>query len=197
MSVENELYEKWRNSTGAERSELEGRLFHAVVRHAQAVVWTSLREWNPDLAQEIALAAFRNLPRFRGDSKFSTWVHAIGRNKVRELLRNRTRWRKIFAQSPVFERQDKEREHDSNPLEFAGKMPDFETQILVDELCEGLNRRDAILFRCKCEKMSSDEIATILGMTTEAVDSCWARLKLTLKKKFAHTTANKGLGQLI
>ncbi len=36
-----------------------------------------------DLVQEVFIAAFQNLHRFRGDSKLRTWLHRIAVNKVR------------------------------------------------------------------------------------------------------------------
>ena len=42
-----------------------------------------------DAAQETFLAAFRALPRFRAESRFSTWVYRIAVNKCRDLLRAR------------------------------------------------------------------------------------------------------------
>jgi RNA polymerase sigma factor (sigma-70 family) len=183
MPSENETYEQWRSAPEGERWELEGRLFQQVVGHALAVVWTKLQEPNPDLAQEIALAVFRNLSNFKGESKFSTWVHAIGRNKVKELIRNRVRWRKIFEQNVLLRREEEEQEVNPTVIEEAGEAPDFDTPILVDELCEGLSQRDALLLRCKYELMGSDEIAAILGTTREATDSRWARLRPKLQEK--------------
>lgn len=40
-----------------------------------------------DLAQEAFLAAFKALPTFRSDSKFSTWLYRIASNKCMDWLR--------------------------------------------------------------------------------------------------------------
>jgi len=42
-----------------------------------------------DAAQETFLNAFRSLPRFRGASAFSTWVHRIATNAALDLIRRR------------------------------------------------------------------------------------------------------------
>jgi RNA polymerase sigma-70 factor (ECF subfamily) len=42
-----------------------------------------------DLAQEAFLKAFRSLHAFRGDSRFSTWLTAVGINVCRTWLRDR------------------------------------------------------------------------------------------------------------
>ncbi|TKB67135.1 MAG: sigma-70 family RNA polymerase sigma factor [Nitrospira sp.] len=40
-----------------------------------------------DLAQETFVAAFKALPRFRAESKFSTWLYRIAANKCKDWLR--------------------------------------------------------------------------------------------------------------
>ena len=40
-----------------------------------------------DLAQETFVAAFKALPRFRAESKFSTWLYQIATNKCKDWLR--------------------------------------------------------------------------------------------------------------
>src|SRR5277367_1668917 len=42
-----------------------------------------------DVAQEAFLKAFRNLPSFRGDSKFSTWLISITLNEARSRIRRK------------------------------------------------------------------------------------------------------------
>ena len=45
------------------------------------------RETAEDLTQEVLLRTVRALPRFRGDSRFRTWVFTIARNVVRDEQR--------------------------------------------------------------------------------------------------------------
>lgn len=40
-----------------------------------------------DLAQEAFVAAFKSLPTFRADAKFSTWLYRIAANKCKDWLR--------------------------------------------------------------------------------------------------------------
>jgi RNA polymerase sigma-70 factor (ECF subfamily) len=44
-----------------------------------------------DLAQEVFLAAYRALPAFRGNSRFSTWLHRISVNTTLSFLKKRKR----------------------------------------------------------------------------------------------------------
>jgi len=42
-----------------------------------------------DLMQEVFLGVYRNLHRFRGDSKFSSWIFRIAHNKAMDMNRRR------------------------------------------------------------------------------------------------------------
>ena len=47
------------------------------------------RETAADLAQEICVKAYQNLGRFKGESKFSTWLYSITRNHCLNAVRSR------------------------------------------------------------------------------------------------------------
>ena len=61
-------------------------------RHASTIVNLAYRMVGnqaeaEDLAQESFLSAFKALPSFRADSKFSTWLYRIAANKCKDWLR--------------------------------------------------------------------------------------------------------------
>ncbi len=63
-----------------------------VDRHASVIVNLAYRMVGnradaEDLAQDAFLAAFKALPTFRADSKFSTWLYRIAANKCKDWLR--------------------------------------------------------------------------------------------------------------
>ena len=72
---ETPLIESARMGDHAAFDQLVGR--H--VQHVWAVVWRILRhhEDTEDVVQEVFLAAFQALPRYRGDARLSTWLHRI------------------------------------------------------------------------------------------------------------------------
>ncbi len=45
-----------------------------------------------DVTQEVWVKVWQELPRFRGDAKFTTWVHPIAVRKSLDHLRKRRRW---------------------------------------------------------------------------------------------------------
>ncbi len=61
--------------------------------HIKVARWclgfTGDRESAADLAQEICAKAYRNLPYFKGQSKFSTWLYSIARNHSLNAIRSR------------------------------------------------------------------------------------------------------------
>ncbi len=59
------------------------RLVQSIVRDEHAA---------RDVCQEVWLTVWRNLGRFRGESKFSTWVHPIAVRRAIDHLRSRRRW---------------------------------------------------------------------------------------------------------
>ena len=65
-------------------------------RHYQRVSWwcvrfTGNREAALDLAQEVFALAFRHIDSFQGQSKFTTWLYTIARNRCINESRSRAR----------------------------------------------------------------------------------------------------------
>src|SRR5262245_30652109 len=48
------------------------------------------RELAPDLAQDVFIKAFSSLHTFRRDSRFTTWLYVIARNRCRDEARARS-----------------------------------------------------------------------------------------------------------
>src|SRR5919201_4658075 len=71
----------------------ETDLFNVLVRRWERQIYgLSLRmlgrdEDARDVCQETFLAAFRNLRKFRGDAKFSSWLYRIALNACHSRLR--------------------------------------------------------------------------------------------------------------
>jgi RNA polymerase sigma-70 factor, ECF subfamily len=49
-----------------------------------------------DIGQDVWLTVWRNLAKFRGESKLSTWVHPIAVRRSIDHLRSRKRWSQRF-----------------------------------------------------------------------------------------------------
>ena len=83
----------------AQSGDLES--FAELVRAYQADVWRLARHLlrDPaaadDVAQDTFVRAYRFLSRYRGDSKFSTWLFSIARNCALDEIRRSGRNRKV------------------------------------------------------------------------------------------------------
>ena len=73
------------------------RAFEVIVRRYQHPIWrlcfhlTGERASAEDATQEAFLKIYRYLPRYRMQSRFSTWLFAIARNCAMDELRRRAR----------------------------------------------------------------------------------------------------------
>lgn len=72
------------------------------VRESQPEVWRLCRhiagaDDADDATQEVYLAAWRELPRFRGASSARTWLFTIARRSASRTARRRRRWQELTA----------------------------------------------------------------------------------------------------
>jgi RNA polymerase sigma-70 factor (ECF subfamily) len=61
------------------------------IAHKICRIYTTNRDAHNDLFQEITIQVWKNYPKFRGDSKFSTWMYRVALNTAISLYRKSTR----------------------------------------------------------------------------------------------------------
>ena len=166
VSNENELYERWKECPEVLQEQWESELFHAVERHARAVVWLRLGEQNRELVHEIASAAILGLPTFQQQSQFGTWVHSIAQNHVNTELRRRGRYRQVFAEHE--ELTDEVHPRTENNVDL---------YIMVHELEASLSPQKRDLLKGMGEEKDHRELARELNISIEAVESRIRRLR--------------------
>ena len=146
-----------------------------------------------DLAQDALLRALKALPKFRGDSKLSTWAYTITVNTWKNRVRaekSRGFWKTISfgalggpdkdADEPEFEPKGNDSPIDEN-LEKEG------TAAVVQKALMQLDADDrAIVVLREIEDRSYGEIGEVLGLAEGTVKSrlfrARAKLKLLLDK---------------
>src|SRR5579859_5249158 len=91
--TEDSLYGMYRSARneGKDGQDVLVALYPVVREHIEKVVWIKMHEFAPDLAAEAANEVLLNIDKFRGDSKFSTWVHAFARNYAYDEIQKRKR----------------------------------------------------------------------------------------------------------
>jgi RNA polymerase sigma-70 factor (ECF subfamily) len=86
-----------------------------------------------DLLQEVFLGVYRNLHRFRGDAKFSSWLFRIAHNKAIDLSRRK----RLLARTPP------NAEGEADPLEGlpADRQQEPEVSLVQSELNQRIVER--------------------------------------------------------
>lgn len=139
-----------------------------VQRHASSVVtvaWRIVgdRAQAEDVAQDAFLAAFKALPGFREEARFSTWIYRITVNRCRDVLRARVTDRVAPAQDEAGEMPEPEgtsAEHRTPEDILLGRQRH-------EAIVEALGRlspvyREAFVLR-HVEELSYDEMSEVLG----------------------------------
>lgn len=136
-----ELVERYRAAPHSSRANAYlDQLFQR--HHSRVAAWCFRMTGNvdsaADLAQEVFLKAFQRLDSFRGDSRFTTWLYSITRNRCMDELRSRT------------------------------QRPREQTEVFLDEMPDGrfedmsltLERRESAEVLQELMRQSLDEIET-------------------------------------
>jgi RNA polymerase sigma-70 factor (ECF subfamily) len=171
----------------------ETEAFDVLVRRHEKTIFNLLYRWlgnydeAAETAQEVFLSAYRSIRKFRGDSKFSTWLYRIAVNHAKN------RQKGLSASS-----------HRLTPLESAdpdgeggpiGHLPDpgpdpvqeverMETYERVQKWLDGLNADDAFLILLHdLQDVPYEEMAHILDIPIGTVKSRLHRARLALKAK--------------
>jgi len=139
-----------------------------------------------DLVQEIFLAAWENLDRFRGDSPLRNWLLGIARHKVEDHYRKRLR------ELPL---EDEEERLENSPSD----VPDLEETLAkrqagqwTREILSSLPETYSVILLWRYwEKRSLREIAVQTGRTEKAIERLLARARQQFKKRWNERQASK------
>jgi RNA polymerase sigma-70 factor (ECF subfamily) len=153
------------------------RLVHAIVRNEHD---------SRDVCQEVWLTIWKRLPQFRGDAKFTTWIHPIAVRRAIDHLRKRQRWYHRFLPFGV---DDDTVESAPEPVTTDDARQKAEGNERLARLRQVLDSlppklRAALALR-EVEGLSYEEIAKATGVPTGTVMSrlYHARRLLTQKLK--------------
>lgn len=140
-----------------------------------------------DLAQEIFVAAYQNIKKFRGDSKFSTWLFQIAAN------RGKNRFKYLKLRGFFTNRGSSDPEEDGGSP--AREIPDYETnpenmlagkqvQRIVQRVIDRLDpdHKEILILR-DIEGLSYEEIGRILKLPEGTTKSRLHRARMEVKEK--------------
>lgn len=174
--------------------EAFGRLMRAHYEPVFRLVLSIVRDEHTarDVCQEVWLTVWRNLKTFRGDSKFSTWLHPIAVRRSIDQLRSRQRWLGRFL---PFLREDEAgddvRGITAEPTTEGNPRQDLEER-------EGVNRIEraiaslppkhrAVLALREIQGLSYDEIAAAVGIRRGTVMSRLFHARRMLAQKLGES----------
>lgn len=142
-----------------------------------------------DLAQDAFLKAYVNLPNFRGDSKFSSWLYRLTTNLCLDFLRKRNRQKTVPL---IYENDDGDEEFMEIPDNSFSPETEAERRELQIHVREGLaelspEMREILVLR-EIGGMSYDEISRQLRLEEGTVKSRIFRAR----KKLCNILIRKG-----
>jgi RNA polymerase sigma-70 factor (ECF subfamily) len=165
--------------------------FEALVTRHRRIVLAVMRRITgsfddaEDLTQQAFMKAFMNLPRFRGQCRFSTWLVSIAVNEARMWNRRARRSREV----PMVRVDSAEEVVVS--LDFPDQGPDPEASYSEKERSRILSREIARLKPptraaiqiCDLEENTVHSAAQVLGITESAIKSRRGRARAALRRR--------------
>lgn len=132
-----------------------------------------------DYAQEAWIRAIRALPTFRGDARFSTWLHRIAVNAALQAVRkSRTR---LKRETPAT--VEGGRDHDlAVPPKHGDAFLQRRLAGALDELPEGMRR---VLILHDVEGYTHEEIGEVLGVTSGTSKSQLSKARAKMREMLA------------
>ena len=165
-----------------------------VVRHQNRVFGFCVRllgsrSLAEEAAQDVLVKVFKNLHRFRGESKFTTWLYRVTLNHCRNVQAYRARRHEKRHDSLDATREDEE--GSTRKRELADSRPDAEDELLKAEqlrlLQQELSKLDPIwkeiLLLRDVEGLSYEEIGQMLELAAGTVKSRIHRARGELKAR--------------
>ena len=161
--------------------------FSELVERYQDRIFSLCLRWLADpaaaeeVAQEAFLAAWRALPKFRGDARFDTWLRRIAVNKCKNHHDYRTR-RGFGAHDSLHAESDRPAlQLVDQAARTDGAVHRGQAERLLAEGLKRLNEEHrAILIYRDLEDLSYDEIASELGVARGTVKSRLHRARTAL-----------------
>tara|TARA_B100001167_G_scaffold77804_1_gene46533 strand:- start:401 stop:979 length:579 start_codon:yes stop_codon:yes gene_type:complete len=143
-----------------------------------------------DLTQEVFLGIYRNLHRFRGDAKFSSWIFRIAHNKAVDINR-RKRLTTTLALTNNDEPDFLETVAGDNRYEPDKKLVDQQANSRVISMLARLSLEQRLVIELKVyQSLTFEEIADMQGVSANTAKT---RFYTALKKLKAVSEENNVL----
>lgn len=144
---------------------------HQNIAHKICRIYTNDQDSHNDLFQEITIQLWKAYPKFRGDSKFSTWMYRVALNTAITLYRKKKRGIKT---------QDYDTVHFKIKAEEYDDEAERHLKLMYDAIKQ-LNDIDKALVFLYLEDKNYAEISYTLGITEVNARVKMNRVKTKLK----------------
>ncbi|WP_192500419.1 RNA polymerase sigma factor [Flavobacterium sp. PL002] len=122
------------------------------------------REEAEEVAQDTFIKVFKSINKFKGDSKFSTWIYRITYNSCLDVLK---KYKQEYKLDPIDEYTERQLVTFENAFDA---LADKEQRQTIETCLQKLPEEDGFLLTLYYfEEQSIDEIAKIVGLTTNNV----------------------------
>ncbi len=185
-TLEHELVQKARAGDPSALEALLTRHAPAVLRFGEKMCRNS--EDAKDVLQDSLLAAARGVREFRGDASFTTWLFTIARSFC-------IKKRRASKYAPA---ETLSLDHDASIARLASSAPlpdeaaaDHELSNALSRAIDGLEdaNREVLLLR-DVEGLTAPEVASVLGISVDAVKSRLHRARLLVRAALRELSAS-------
>lgn len=188
---EPQLVSAAKSGDAAAFEELVNRYERKILRLTRNI--TGNREDAEDAMQEAFLKSYANLHLFQGDSRFYTWLVRIAVNEALMKLRKRRPGEFSIDETP--ENDDfMPRELDDWGPTPEQRYAQEELRVIVADAIEKLppDFRTVLVLR-DMEELSTEETATLLGMSIPAVKSRLLRARFKIRQRLNRCFGESGV----
>lgn len=144
---------------------------HQNIAHKICRIYTNDKDAHNDLFQEITIQLWKAYPKFRGDSKFSTWMYRVALNTAITLYRKKKR--RVHT-------QDYDTVHFKIKAEEYDDTEEKQLKLMYDAIRE-LNDIEKALVFLYLEDKNYAEISETLGITEVNARVKMNRIKTKLR----------------
>jgi RNA polymerase sigma-70 factor (ECF subfamily) len=168
----------------------DGDAFEVLVSRYEKNVYSlayrlvSDREDAMDIVQDVFLKAYQALPRFRGESRFSTWIHRVCVNASLDYLRKKQKFPAYSLDEPLSLRES------SVTRDVEDERGDVEAEVETRDLGETVysvlkdleTDHRVVITLCDIQGYSYQEISDMLGLAIGTVKSRLHRARNAVRK---------------
>jgi RNA polymerase sigma-70 factor (ECF subfamily) len=169
-----DLESQWITQAQQGNQQAFHHLYENYHRRIYALCWRMMADKDSaeDVCQEVFVQLWQKINNFRGESKFSTWLHSVATNIVLGHIRKNKTWiQRIFS----IEEQVVE--------DIAVTMPEIST---LDKNIQSLPERARLVFVLfAVEGYRHEEIARMLGMAVGSSKAQYHRAKGLLRQSLS------------